>query len=64
MMKSHFKKVSEKPIQLQSLRENGMINDLTGIYIKMCFCPQPVQVTDGPQLLRILKITRSLEMGL
>lgn len=64
MMKSHFKEVSEKPIQLQSLRENGMINDLTGIYIKMCFCPQPVQVTDGPQLLRILKIIRSLEMGL
>lgn len=64
MMKSHFKEVSEKPIQLQSVRENSMINDLTGIHIKMCFCPQPVQVTDGPQLLRILKIIRSLEMGL
>lgn len=64
MMKRLFKEVSEKPIQLQSVRVNGMINDLTGIYMKMCFCPQPLQVTDGPQLLRILKIVRSLEMGL
>lgn len=48
MMKRLFKEVSEKPIQLQSVRVNGMINDLTGIYMKMCFCPQPVQVTDGP----------------
>lgn len=64
MMKRLFKEVSEKPIQLQSVRVNGMINDLTGIYMKMCFFPQPVQVTDGPQLLRILKIIRSLEMGL
>lgn len=35
MMKRLFKEVSEKPIQLQSVRVNGMINDLTGIYMKM-----------------------------